>query len=122
MKSATQKLSEIGIALAEERDLERLLEKILSGARDRYPNFPLIVPHLGGTLLYLQGRLDDLATHAAPAGRTRPPSAYLAEFYYDVVSHHKPALQCAAATVGADHLLKVYDAAHPRARTGGRPS
>lgn len=93
-----------------------VLRFILSGARDRYPNFPLIMPHLGGTLLYLQGRLDDLATHAAPAGPTRPPSAYLADFYYDVVSHHKPGLQCAAATVGADHLLLGSD--YPWVRDG----
>lgn len=97
-----------------------VLRFILSGARDRYPNFPLIMPHLGGTLLYLQGRLDDLVTHAAPgaggAARTRPPSAYLADFYYDVVSHHKPALQCAAATVGPDHLLLGSD--YPWVREG----
>lgn len=90
-----------------------VLRFILSGARDRYPSFPLIVPHLGGTLLYLTTRFDDLPTHGA---NTRPPSAYLADFYYDVVSHHKPALQCAAATVGPDHLLLGSD--YPWVRDG----
>mgnify|MGYP001602349087 FL=1 len=93
----------------------------MSGARDRYPDFPLIMPHLGGTLIYLQGRLDDLsAASTSDEGRARPPSAYLAEIYYDVVSHHEPALKCAVDTVGADHLLLGSD--YPWVRGGMKRS
>ena len=99
-----------------------VLRFILSGARDRYPDFPLIMPHLGGTLLYLQGRLDDLAgmIGGASGQAARQPSAYLAEFFYDVVSHHNPALECAVRTVGADHLLLGSD--YPWVREGMKRS
>ena len=40
------------------------------------------------------------------------PSTYLRRLYYDTVSFHVPALECAIATVGAEHVLLGSDWPH----------
>jgi aminocarboxymuconate-semialdehyde decarboxylase len=87
---------------------------IFSGWPERYPRVRLILPHLGGTLPYLAGRLD-IGYRAYPECRANiphPPSHYLRRFYYDTVSFHGPALECAIATAGADRLVLGTDYPH----------
>jgi aminocarboxymuconate-semialdehyde decarboxylase len=87
---------------------------IFDGFFDRYPHIRVIVPHLGGALPYLAERLDN-GYRAYPECRANIadlPSTYLKRLYYDTVSFHAPALQCALDTVGSDHLLLGSDAPH----------
>jgi len=87
---------------------------IFDGFFDRYPNIRLIVPHLGASLPYLAARLDN-GYKAYPECRAHIsdlPSAYLKRLYYDTVSFHVPALQCAIDTVGSDHLVLGSDWPH----------
>lgn len=87
---------------------------IFSGFADRYPHVRLILPHLGGTLPYLAGRLD-IGYRAYPecrASLAEPPSQVLRRFYYDTVSFHPAALACAVETAGAERLLYGTDYPH----------
>ncbi len=87
---------------------------LFSGFPERYPHVRLILPHLGGTLPYLAGRLD-IGYRAYPECRAnlpQPPSAYLSRFYYDTVSFHVPSLECAIATAGADRIVLGTDYPH----------
>jgi aminocarboxymuconate-semialdehyde decarboxylase len=36
---------------------------------------------------------------------TRPPASYIRQLYFDTVSLHPPAVQCAVDTIGADHVV-----------------
>ena len=80
---------------------------IYSGVFERYPDFPYILAHTGGTLLMLIERLDngyrlfpDCSAHIS-----KPPSAFAKNLYYDSCSFFTPALMMAHAFVGADHIL-----------------
>jgi aminocarboxymuconate-semialdehyde decarboxylase len=87
---------------------------IFSGFAERFPRVRLILPHLGGTLPYLAGRLD-IGYRAYPECRSNlphPPSHYLRRLYYDTVSFHVPSLRCAIATAGADRLVLGTDYPH----------
>ena len=79
---------------------------VLSGMLDRVPDLDVIVPHLGGTLPYLAGRVVDFGNGAAEHDLRH----YLAtRLYYDSCSFHAPALRCAIDTVGADRIVLGSD-------------
>ncbi|MDA4129858.1 MAG: amidohydrolase family protein, partial [Thaumarchaeota archaeon] len=62
-----------------------------SGILDKYPHLKLVIPHLGGALPFLLGRLDlkyDTGNYQA----SRPPSEYFGNFYFDVVAYSKKAV------------------------------
>ena len=80
---------------------------IFSGMLDRYPRLKIIVPHLGGMLPYLTGRID--GGQRRVAAMPRPPSEYMNELYYDTVSQHPPALRLAKEQFGAEHLMLGSD-------------
>jgi len=84
---------------------------IFDGFLDRYPNLKLIVPHAGGTLPYLAGRLDNgyrllpaLSEHIS-----EPPSAYLGRLYYDDALSRSDAIGLCRAVCGDGHLLHGSD-------------
>ena len=89
---------------------------IHSGLFDEAPDLKLIVPHLGGVLPYLKGRLErtgDPAIRGAPAAPelAHPIGHYLDLLYFDTVSYHIEALDYLYRLVGADRLL--YGTDHP---------
>ncbi|MGQ0550619.1 MAG: amidohydrolase family protein [Armatimonadota bacterium] len=84
---------------------------ILSGALDAFPRLRLIAAHLGGTMLYLAGRLDTWHRSVGGAGLRQPPSRYLTGLFYDVLAYHAPAIACALRLVGPGRLLFGSD--HP---------
>ena len=47
------------------------LRLVLSGITTRYPNIRVIVPHLGGTLPFLMGRIGDNTAASAPQRGSR---------------------------------------------------
>jgi predicted TIM-barrel fold metal-dependent hydrolase len=84
-----------------------VLRLVYGGTFDRVPDLKVIMPHLGGTLPYLQQRLDDLSRSSRAV---HPIGHYLqSNLILDCCSYHPPALQCALETVGADRLALGTD-------------
>ena len=80
---------------------------LLSGMLDRIPDLEVIMPHLGGTLLFLIGRYGDVA---GQGDAKRPIIEYLrSQFYFDTCSFHEPALRCAVETVGVERVVMGTD-------------
>ena len=91
----------------------RLIE---SGLFDEEPNLKLIVPHLGGVIPYLRGRLErtgepSLRGVLAPPELAHPMRHYLDNLYLDTVCYHVEALDYCYRLLGASHLL--YGTDHP---------
>ena len=87
---------------------------VMGGVLDRYPNLKFIVSHLGGAIPYLAERVQN-CYEAYPECQEKisgPAKDYLRRFYYDTVSFFEPALMCAYAFVGADHLVLGSDYPH----------
>jgi aminocarboxymuconate-semialdehyde decarboxylase len=87
---------------------------IYSGVLDRFPRIKWILSHAGGTLPFLQGRMD-FGFRVFPESRTAAdvPSRYLRRMYYDTVSSdHWPALACVIASVGAEQVVFGTDCPH----------
>ena len=98
-----------------------LARLILYGVLERFPDLKLVASHLGGGICEMLGRLDYNYELQQQGFYTRdadseemlihhPPSYYLKQIYFDSVSYHLPALQCALATIGADRILFGTDA------------
>ena len=90
-----------------------LLRLILSGILERLPKLQIVMPHVGGILPYMSGRIDH---QTEVLGRARdnirkPPSAYLRRIYLDTVSPSLESLHYAYQFSGENHLLFGTD--HP---------
>jgi len=90
-----------------------LLRLILSGILERHPNLQLVMPHVGGILPYMSGRIDHQTEVLGRAREniTQPPSAYLRHIFLDTVSPSLQALYFAYQFVGEHRLLFGTD--HP---------
>lgn len=86
---------------------------IMSGLLDELPSLRLVCPHLGGTLPYIIGRLDHQTQvlKRGPRHLTRPPSEYLKQIWFDVVSPLPLAIRFCRDFAGVDRLLYASD--HP---------
>jgi aminocarboxymuconate-semialdehyde decarboxylase len=80
---------------------------VFAGVFERFREMHLILPHLGGAIPYIQGRIDrGYRNH--PSCRkniSRLPSEYFKQFYYDLLSLNVPALRCALEIMGPGHLV-----------------
>jgi len=77
---------------------------IFSGLLDTYPRLKFVVPHLGGALPFLVGRLEaifDPETYHIH----RPVADYFDSFYFDIVCYRKEALEFALSVFGANRLV-----------------
>ena len=84
---------------------------VFGGVLDRHPKLQVLLPHAGGALPYLFGRLQH-GQRVRPEARDRarrPFSAYLRRFTYDTISHSPEALRYLIATVGADRVMLGSD-------------
>ena len=83
----------------------------LSGLLKELPYLKLVLSHLGGTLPYLMGRIDDghRIFKSVQDKITHPPSYYLKKMYLDAASFYKPALRCAIDFWGAEKLVLGSD-------------
>ncbi len=90
-----------------------LLRLILSGILERHPNLQLVMPHVGGILPYMSGRIDHQTEVLGRAREhiTQPPSVYLSRIYLDTVSPSLQALHYAYQFAGEHRLLFGTD--HP---------
>jgi aminocarboxymuconate-semialdehyde decarboxylase len=83
---------------------------IFSGLLDRFPKLEICLPHAGGALPYLIGRL----THGWKVREEcralkKPPSSYLRRFTYDTISHAPESLGYLVKLVGADRVMVGSD-------------
>lgn len=90
-----------------------LLRLILSGILERHPDLQIVMPHVGGILPYMIGRIDHQTEVLGRANEqiTQPPSTYLRRIYLDTVSPSLQALQYAYQFSGEHRLLFGTD--HP---------
>lgn len=90
-----------------------LIRLIYSGLLERFPNITWIVPHLGGTLPFLIGRLDTF-WRIEPALRERlpqQPGAYLrgSNLYVDTITPQHSALTLAREVFGVERFVLGSD-------------
>ena len=83
---------------------------IFGGVLDRFPKLEFNLPHAGGTLPGLIGRLDH-GTRVRPELRhmKRLPSEYLRRFTYDTIGHNNQINLNLVRLVGADRVLLGSD-------------
>ncbi len=81
---------------------------IYSGLLSKYPNLKIFIPHLGGVLPYLIGRIEKAYELSSEARKAIPksPSYYLRRnFYSDTIVFDRHALECGLALFDSKHLL-----------------
>ena len=79
---------------------------ILGGVLDRHPKLHFSLPHAGGALPMLIGRIDAGWKQRPESHRiSQAPSQYLKRFSYDSVSHSGPVIDYLIRTVGAAALM-----------------
>ena len=92
-----------------------IVDLVLSGAADRYPNLKMIVPHAGGVLPLLADRVERFRSIGEEPGDRRTVKAVLAQLYYDLAGDPSPAQLEALRTVStSDRLLYGSDCAWTR--------
>jgi aminocarboxymuconate-semialdehyde decarboxylase len=87
---------------------------IFGGVMDRHPNLVVVLPHAGGALLNLVGRMDH-GWNVIPAAKhsVQAPSAYLHRFLYDTIAHSKPLMEYIISQVGVDRIMLGSDYCFP---------
>ena len=81
---------------------------IFGGVLDRHPKLRFTLPHGGGVLLMLMGRLDHgsrVRPEIEKLRLPRPPSKYLDRFTYDTIVHSKSVMEFVINEVGADRIM-----------------
>jgi aminocarboxymuconate-semialdehyde decarboxylase len=83
---------------------------IFGGVLDRHPKLEFGLPHAGGVLPMLIGRIDQ-GWLTQPELRKLPqaPSAYLQRFTYDTMCHSKVIMEFVIAEVGAERVMLGSD-------------
>lgn len=83
---------------------------IYGGVLDAFPKLEISLPHAGGVLPILRGRLDrGFYTRAECKTISKPPSSYLKRFTYDTISYDEAILEDLIKLVGADRILVGSD-------------
>ena len=83
---------------------------MFGGVLDRFPRLTFCLPHAGGSLPYLIGRISH-GWKVRPECRhlASSPETYLRRFYYDTISHSHAALEHLVSLVGADRVVMGSD-------------
>jgi aminocarboxymuconate-semialdehyde decarboxylase len=85
---------------------------IFGGVLDRHPKLQITLPHGGGTLPILIGRIDhgsQVRAEFKEVHLTQPPSAYLQRFTYDTIVHSKPIMEFVIREVGVERVMLGSD-------------
>lgn len=85
---------------------------IFGGVLDRHPKLQICLPHGGGALPMLIGRVEHGAQVRAEIKALhlpQPPSAYMQRFTYDTIVHSKPVMEFLIREVGAERILLGSD-------------
>src|SRR5580693_1891921 len=87
---------------------------IFGGVLDRHPNLLIVLPHAGGALLNIIGRLDHGWNVIPPAKHSaQAPGAYLQRFMYDTIVHSKPMMEFIISQVGVERIMLGSDYCFP---------
>jgi aminocarboxymuconate-semialdehyde decarboxylase len=87
---------------------------IFGGVLDRHPGLKINLPHAGGVLPILIGRIDHAYRISGAAKRiAHAPSAYLKRFTYDTITHSKPILAWVISQVGVSRVMLGSDYCFP---------
>jgi len=81
---------------------------IFGGVLDRHPKLHFSLPHGGGVLLMLMGRIDHGSTVRPEIEKLRlpqPPSKYLQRFTFDTIVHSKSVMEFVISEVGAELIM-----------------
>ncbi len=81
---------------------------IFGGVMDRHPKLQINLPHGGGALPILIGRIDQgyrVRPEIKKMNVPRPPSEYLQRFTYDTIVHSKPIMEFVIREVGAERVM-----------------
>ncbi|HEU5322857.1 MAG TPA: amidohydrolase family protein [Methylomirabilota bacterium] len=83
---------------------------VFGGILDEFPRLEVCLPHAGGALPALFGRLGH-GQRVRPEARTprKPFAAYLRRFTYDTISHSPQVLAYLVSLVGADRIMVGSD-------------
>lgn len=85
---------------------------IFGGVLDRHPNLQFTLPHGGGVLPILIGRIDHGAKvrpEIQALKMTKAPSDYLQRFHYDTIVHSKQIMEFVIREVGAERVMLGSD-------------
>jgi aminocarboxymuconate-semialdehyde decarboxylase len=83
---------------------------IFGGVLDAFPRLEVSLPHAGGALPILRGRLDrGFEVRGECKVIKRPPSEYLRRFTYDTISYSAPVMDDMVRLVGADRIMMGSD-------------
>ena len=90
-----------------------LLRLILSGILERHPDLQLVMPHVGGILPYMSGRIDHQTEVLGRARNsiTQPPSAYCNVSIWTLYRHQHKHCSMHTSSLVPDRLLFGTD--HP---------
>jgi aminocarboxymuconate-semialdehyde decarboxylase len=81
---------------------------IFGGVLDRHPKLQINLPHGGGALPILIGRVDQgyrVRPEIKKMNVPRPPSEYLQRFTYDTIVHSKQIMEFVIKEVGAERVM-----------------
>jgi aminocarboxymuconate-semialdehyde decarboxylase len=84
---------------------------VFGGVLDRHPKLQVCLPHAGGALPYLVGRLQH-GQRVRPENQKaakKPFSAYLRRFTYDTISHAPESMRYLIDLVGAERVMLGSD-------------
>jgi aminocarboxymuconate-semialdehyde decarboxylase len=83
---------------------------IFGGVMDAFPGLEVSLPHAGGALPILRGRLDrGFEIRGVCKVLKRPPSAYLKRFTYDTIAYAEPVMDYLVGLVGAERIMMGSD-------------
>jgi len=83
---------------------------IFGGVLDAFPKLEISLPHAGGALPILRGRMDrGFVIRAECKHLPRPPSEYLKRFTYDTISYNEEILEYLVKLVGVDRIMVGSD-------------
>jgi len=87
---------------------------VMSGFLDRHPNLKLIAAHGGGTIPYVNARIDKFHELMVTAREkiADPPSSYFRRIFYDAVVYQDNALHAVIDLAGASNVLYGSDYPH----------
>jgi aminocarboxymuconate-semialdehyde decarboxylase len=84
---------------------------VFGGVMDRFPRLNFVLPHAGGAVPYLAGRMQHgQAVRPEVQGRAqRPMMEYLRRFHYDTITHSPELLRFLIDLVGIDRVMLGSD-------------
>jgi aminocarboxymuconate-semialdehyde decarboxylase len=83
---------------------------IYGGVMDACPNLKITLPHAGGAIPMLIGRMDQgYAVRRDVPNLPQPPSAYMRRFTYDIIGHKASVVKFLISEVGADRVMLGSD-------------